>query len=62
MVTETEAKKIIIRDTCNRIDAMEYGKKMKGISNFYIVKGKRMTLTEYENYCIKKELKKYGIS
>ena len=62
MVSEEKAREIIIRDVYNRIDAMGYGTKRNGFGSVsYIVKGKQMTLAEYQDYCIKQELKKFGI-
>lgn len=64
MVSEEKAKAIIIQDVHTRLDAMGYGKKEQGAGMpFYIVKGRKypMTTAEYTNYCIKKELKKFGI-
>lgn len=41
-----------------RLDAMGYGTKQSGAGSvFYIVRGKKMTVAEYQQYCIKRELK-----
>lgn len=62
MVSEEKAKKIIIENVYKTLDALGYGVK-KDLSGtvVYYVKGKPMTLSEYQSYCIKKELKKFGI-
>lgn len=62
MVSEEKAKEIIIHDVYGRLDHLGYGKKQSGAGcAYYIVKGKRMTVSEYTDYCIKMELKKFGI-
>lgn len=62
MVSEEKAKAIIIKDVYNRIDAMGYGVKQKSFGSvLYDVKGKIMTFSEYYKYCVKQELKKFGI-
>ena len=62
MVSEEKAREIIIKDVYKRIDAMGYGAKQNGLGSVsYNVKGKQMTLAEYQAYCIKQELKKFGI-
>lgn len=62
MVSEEKVREIIIKDVYNRIDAMGYGVKQNGFGRVsYSVKGKQMTLAEYQEYCIKQELKKFGI-
>lgn len=41
-----------------RLNAMGYGTKQSGAGSvFYIVRGKKMTVAEYQQYCIKRELK-----
>ena len=61
MVSEEKAKQIIIQNVYKTLDALGYGEKMdfSGIV-MYLVGNKRMTLSEYQDYCIKKELKKFG--
>ncbi len=62
MVSEEKAKKIIIDDVYKRLDAMGYGTKQSGAGSvFYTVRGKKMTVAEYQQYCIKRELKKFDI-
>lgn len=62
MVSEEKAREIIIKDVYNRIDAMGYGVKQNDFGSVsYNVKGKQMTLAEYQEYCIKQELGKFGI-
>ena len=54
MITENNLRKVIIHDV--------YGKKQSGAGYvYYIVNGKQMTVSEYTDYCIKMELKKFGI-
>ena len=62
MVSEEKAKQIIIQNVYKTIDALGYGKKVDFSGTVtYLVGNKRMTLSEYQDYCIKKELKKFGI-
>lgn len=62
MVSETQAKNIIMVDTRKRLDFLGYGEKIKGAGCiYYIVRGKRLTASEYYRYCLKMELKKFGI-
>ena len=44
------------------LDALSYGKRVSGAGYvYYIVKEKQMTVSEYMDYCIRKELKRVGI-
>ena len=62
MVSEEKAKEIIVHDVYSRLDYLGYGKKQSGAGYvYYIVKGKQMTVSAYTDYCIKMELKKFGI-
>ena len=62
MVSEEKAKQLIMRNVYKTLDALGYGKKMDfSGSVMYLVGNRRMTLSEYQDYCIKKELKKFGI-
>ena len=62
MVSEEKAKKLIIQNVYKTFDTLGYGKKMNfSGSIMYLVGSRRMTLSEYQDYCIKKELKKFGI-
>lgn len=62
MVSEEKARQLIIQNVYKTYDSLGYGKKMNlsGIV-MYLVGNKRMTLSEYQDYCIKKELKKFDI-
>lgn len=62
MLPEEKIKEIIIRDVYRRLDFLEYGQKHYGAGIiYYTVNKKTMTVSEYQQYCIKKELKKFGI-
>lgn len=62
MVSEEKAKRLIVQNVYKTLDALGYGKKMVfSGSVMYLVGNRRMTLSEYQDYCIKKELKKFGI-
>lgn len=62
MISEEKAKEIIIQDVYKRLDAMGYGKKTEKFGSVcYVVKGNEMTVSEYQNYCILMELKKFGL-
>lgn len=62
MVSEEKARQLIIQNVYKTLDALEYGKKMDLSGTvMYLVGNTRMTLSEYQDYCIKKELKKFGI-
>ena len=63
MVSEEKAKELIKANVYKCIDSLGYGKKHSGFGWIgYRVKGKIMTLSEYQAYCIKKELKKFEIN
>lgn len=63
MVSEQKAKELVIQNVYKCLDSLGYGKKISGACDVgYIVKGKVMTLCEYQDYCIRMELKKWGIS
>lgn len=62
MVSEDKAKELIRNLVYRACDSLGYGEKVShfgGVS--YNVNGKRMTLAEYQEYCFKKEIKKFGI-
>lgn len=62
MKTEESLREVIIHDVYSRLDSLGYGKKQSGAGYiYYIVNGKQMTVSEYTDYCIKMELKKFGI-
>lgn len=62
MITEESLREVIIHDVYSRLDSFGYGKKQSGAGYvYYIVNGKQMTVSEYTDYCIKMELKKFGI-
>lgn len=62
MVGEVQAKEIIMQNVYKTYDKLGYGKKIDGFGCVqYSVKGKIMTLSEYINYCVKQEWKKFGI-
>ena len=62
MVSEEKARELIVQNVYKCIDSLGYGKKQDGFGCVsYMVNRKLMTLAEYQDYCIKKELKKFGI-
>lgn len=62
MVSEEKAKELIIQNVYKCTDSLGYGKKCDSVGYVsYIVGRKTMTLSEYQAYCIKKELNKFGI-
>lgn len=62
MVSEEKARKLIIQNVYKCIDVLGYGKKEhRAGSVCYIVNGKEMTVSEYYDYCIKRELNKFEI-
>ena len=62
MVSEEKAKRFIVQNVYKTLDALGYGKKMNLSGTvMYLVGNRRMTLSEYQDYCIKKELKKFDI-
>ena len=62
MVSEEKARQLIIQNVYKILDVLGYGKKvdLPGTVMYFVGK-KRMTLSEYQAYCIKKELKKFDI-
>ena len=62
MVSEKQAKELIRYNVLKTYDKLGYGKKIDGFGcTQYSVKGRIMTLSEYMDYCIKQEWKKFGI-
>ena len=62
MITEESLREVIIHNVYSRLDSLGYGKKQSGAGYvYYIVNGEQMTVSEYTDYCIKMELKKFGI-
>ena len=62
LVSEEKARQLIIQNVYKTLDALGYGEKVDCSGTVtYLVGNKRMTLSEYQDYCIKKELKKFGI-
>lgn len=62
MVSEEKARQLIIQNVYKTLDVLGYGKKVDLPGTvMYLVGKKRMTLSEYQAYCIKKELKKFDI-
>lgn len=61
MVNEEKAKELIRKLVYKCYDNLGYGEKISGFDIKYKVKGKLMTLSEYQDYCFKKELKKFEI-
>lgn len=62
MVSEEKAKKLIIQNVYKTLDTLGYGKKMNPSGCvMYLVGNRRMTLSEYQDYCIRKELKRFDI-
>lgn len=62
MITEKSLREVIVHDVYSRLESFRYGKKQSGAGYvYYIVNGKQMILSEYTDYCIKMELKKFGI-
>lgn len=63
MVSEQKAKELIRKLVYKGYDNLGYGKKVQGAGCvYYEVNGTQMTVSEYQNYCLKKELKKFGIT
>ena len=55
-------KELIIKNVRQNFEKMGYGKKQQRCGwTGYIVGKKEMTVSEYQDYCIRKELKKFGI-
>lgn len=61
MVSEERARELIRQLVYKCYDSLGYGKKAGTMCNEYIVNGKYMTVSEYTEYCIKKEFKKFGL-
>lgn len=62
MVCDEKAKELIRQLVYKGCDNLGYGKRVQGFGSIqYKVNGKMMTLSEYQDYCFKKELKKFGI-
>lgn len=62
MVSEEKAKELIRNLVYRACDSLGYGKKINGFGCVsYDVNGKMMTLSEYQDYCFKKEIKKFGM-
>ena len=62
MVSKEKAKELIRQNVFKTYDKLEYGKKIDSFGCVqYSVKGRIMTLSEYIDYCIKQEFKKFGI-
>ena len=62
MVNEEKAKELIKQNVYKTYDSLVYGKKIDSFGCVqYGVKGKIMTVSEYIDYCIKQEFKKFGI-
>lgn len=63
MVSEEKAKELIRNLVYKCCDSLNYGKKIQGFGTvYYEVNNKRMTLSEYQDYCFKKEIKKFGMN
>lgn len=62
MVSEVQAKELIRQNVYKTYDKLGYGKKVDDFGCVqYSVKGEIMTLSEYMDYCIKQEFRKFGI-
>lgn len=62
MVSEKQARELIKQNVFKTYEKLGYGKKIDGFGYVqYSVKGRIMTLSEYMDYCIKQEFKKFGI-
>lgn len=62
MVSEEKVKELIKQLVYKCCDSLGYGQKVQGFGGVqYKVNGKMMTWSEYQDYCFKKELKKFGI-
>ena len=62
MVSEEKAKELIIQNIFKTYDKLGYGKKIDSFGCVrYSVKGRIMTVSEYIDYCLKQEFKKFGI-
>lgn len=62
MLSEEKIKKAIVENVYQNYDTLSYGAKINGAGCvLYQVGKKQMTVSEYMDYCIKKELKRFGI-
>ena len=62
MVNEEKARELIRMLVYRCYDSFNYGKKVQGFGTvWYKVGNKKMTLSEYQEYCFKKEIKKFDI-
>ena len=62
MVSEDKAKELISQLVYKCCDNLGYGEKIQGFGSIqYKVNGKMMSWSEYHDYCLKKELKKFDI-
>lgn len=62
MVSEEKARELIRMLVYRCCDSLNYGKKVQGFGTvWYEVGNKKMTLSEYQEYCFKKEIKKFDI-
>lgn len=62
MLSEEKIKKTIIENVYQHYDRFDYGMKINGTGIvLYQVGKKLMTVSEYIEYCIKKELKRFGL-
>ena len=62
MISEEQAKKVIKQNVFKTFEKLGYGKKVDSFGCVrYSVEGKIMTVSEYIDYCLKQEFKKFGI-
>ena len=62
MVSEDKAKELISQLVYKCCDNLGYGEKIQGFGCVqYKVNEKMMSWSEYQDYCLKKELKKFDI-
>ena len=63
MVNEEKAKSLLKQIVYKCYDSLGYGKKKGNTFGgvLYNVNGKTMTLSEYQDYCLQRELKKFEI-
>ena len=62
MVSEDKAKELISQLVYKCCDNLGYGEKIQGFGSVqYKVNGEMMSRSEYQDYCLKKELKKFDI-
>ena len=63
MVNEEKAKSLLRQIVYKCYDSLGYGKKVNTFGGvLYNVNGKTMTLSEYQDYCLQRELKKFEIN